>query len=199
MPKERCPACQTEIEHAADSTLLECPSCGVSSAVPDAAQAPLLTRSGADAPRISGQVPLPRPFRDRYKTGRVIGVGAMATVYLARDTVTGNKVAIKFLSRLDSPDILARFLQEGRILMELRHPNVVRVTEVCELGGHPCLICEHLEGGTLRDRLKEKRRFAPLEASLVMLDVLAGLEACHSRGIVHRDLKPENILFTKAG
>jgi len=85
------------------------------------------------------------------------------------------------------------------LLLAIQRPNVVRVLAARELGRHPAMVCEYLPGGTLRERLRAEGRLPFAQAACVIDDVLAGLEACHSRGIVPRDLKPENVLFDASG
>ncbi len=64
--------------------------------------------------------------------------------------------------------------------------------------GSPYIVCERLEGETLRDRLKGTA--LPLAKQLSLrCRSLRGLAAAHEKGIVHRDLKPENLFLTQDG
>ncbi|MBI4861906.1 MAG: serine/threonine protein kinase, partial [Candidatus Riflebacteria bacterium] len=104
-----------------------------------------------------------------------------------------------FLALLDDQEALARFVQEGRLLARIRHPNVIRTYEMGELDEHPYMVVEYLPGGTLQDRLASGRRIGLGDAVRVACDCLNGLQACHERGVIHRDLKPANVLFTGDG
>jgi serine/threonine-protein kinase len=159
----------------------------------------LAVRTGSDAEAIVAQVILSPEFRARYRLGRVLGSGGMAIVVLAADQVSGHSVAVKIHTRMAHAEHSARFQREARLLMAIRHPHVVEVTALEEMGGHPILVMEHLSGGTLRERLGARGRLSPPEAVALALELLEGLRALHERGVVHRDLKPENLLFDAAG
>ncbi|MBI4865160.1 MAG: SUMF1/EgtB/PvdO family nonheme iron enzyme [Candidatus Riflebacteria bacterium] len=201
MTFERCPACDHQFEAQADSptTLVPCPRCSIRFLRQGTHHLTVLSRSAGSEPQSVGEVPLSREFLARYQPGWVLGTGAMGTVYLARDLTTGLPVALKILTRLGDADLLARFLREARLLIEIRHPNVVRVEEVSDLGGFPYMALELVDGGCLADHLKRRGALPPAEAVGLMEQLLAGLQACHSRGIIHRDLKPANVLMTRSG
>ncbi len=137
-----------------------------------------------------------------YRLDRILGEGGMGVVWVADHEPTGRSVALKFLrhGRADDAVALERFAREARAVMEIVHPNVVRVEAVLETdSGVPFLVMEHLEGESLRKRLV---RGGPLEASEcaeLLLPVIAGVQAAHARGLVHRDLKPENVFLTTGG
>jgi serine/threonine protein kinase len=116
----------------------------------------------------------------------------MAVVYAARDTEMGRRVALKVLAAHLAGDeaFRTRFLREARIAGSLSHPNLVRVYDIAEHEGVPCIVMELLEGGTL-----EEGRLSAEEAT----QVADGLAYAHARGVVHRDLKPGNLLRTREG
>jgi eukaryotic-like serine/threonine-protein kinase len=134
----------------------------------------------------------------RYRVARLLGSGGMGRVYLARDELTGNDVAVKVVAApvdARSSEGYRRFLREAEVVSSLRHPNIVAVVAAHEELG--LLAMEYMAGGTLADRLG-----APQPPSLVRawaLEVLSGLEAAHAHGVIHRDLKPANIFFAASG
>ena len=124
----------------------------------------------------------------------------MGEVYRARDTRLGRDVAIKVLpaSVSDDPDRLRRFEQEARAAGALNHPNILVVHDVGEHGRAPYLVCELLEGTTLREQLNAAP-MPPRRSVDYAVQIANGLAAAHARGIVHRDLKPENLFITREG
>lgn len=129
-----------------------------------------------------------------------IGAGGMGEVYRARDTRLGRDVAVKVLppSISQNPEFLLRFQQEAKAAGMLNHPNLLSIFDVGTAEGAPYIVCELLEGDSLRDRINE----APIPARKVIdyaLQVARGLAAAHEKGIVHRDLKPENIFVLREG
>lgn len=137
---------------------------------------------------------------DRYQLGEVVGRGAHTRVHRARDRTLDRTVAIKVLEDPPGtdPTALRSFLHEARVGLRVRHPHVVHVEELGEHEGHPYLVLEHAEGGSLDQRLPE-HGLDPTEAGRIMEGVLAGLQHLHDRGLLHRDVKPSNVLLTKDG
>ena len=135
-----------------------------------------------------------------YEVIASIGEGGMGEVYRARDTRLGRDVAIKILPKSvsDDPDRLRRFEQEARAAGALNHPNILVVHDVGAHDHGPYVVCELLEGATLREQLSA----TPLPARRAIdyaVQIAGGLAAAHARGIVHRDLKPENLFVTRDG
>jgi serine/threonine protein kinase len=90
----------------------------------------------------------------------LLGRGGMGDVYRARDTQTGETVAVKALKpgvvALD-PDIVERFAREGQVLRQLNHPNIVKMVAAVEKDGQHYLVIEYVGGGSLRDLLEATR------------------------------------------
>ncbi|MGB8732281.1 MAG: protein kinase [Candidatus Sulfotelmatobacter sp.] len=135
-----------------------------------------------------------------YRVIEKIGAGAMGEVYRARDERLGRDVALKLIRQSSSgnADHLRRFELEARAAAALNHPNIIAVYDVGSDEGSPYIVCELLEGKTLRQRLSE----GPLltrQAIDFSLQIVQGLIAAHDRRIIHRDLKPENLFVTTDG
>jgi len=147
--------------------------------------------AGATRPRLEGGARL-----GPYEVRRLLGEGGMGEVYRAHDARLGRDVAIKMLpwSVQEDSERRERFHREARALAALNHPNVLAIYDTGEIEGAPYLVCELLEGETLRERLREGP-FATSRALHVAAEIARGLAAAHERGIVHRDLKPENVFL----
>ena len=132
-----------------------------------------------------------------YRIIEKIGSGAMGEVFRARDERLGRDVALKLIRPASSanPDHLRRFEQEARAAAALNHPNIVAVYDVGVNDGSPYIVCELLEGKTLRQTLADGA--LPVRLTIdYALQIVQGLIAAHARRIVHRDLKPENLFVT---
>jgi len=133
----------------------------------------------------------------RYEVVRAIGRGSFATVYEVRHRALLSRLALKVLN-IDlghDEELRIRFIEEGRIQAQLRHPNIVSVNEIVTdpVAG---LVMELVEGPNLDGFLQEKGgRLEMPKLVELMLPILEGVEAAHRQGVIHRDLKPENILI----
>jgi tetratricopeptide (TPR) repeat protein/tRNA A-37 threonylcarbamoyl transferase component Bud32 len=142
---------------------------------------------------------LPLEFRSAYRLQRRLGQGATAIVHAAVRCADGRPVAIKFLTRIQAENGFTRFQREIRFLQSITHPNVVAVLDDGEVQGYPYLVSELMEGGSLKQYLRQRETCSVGEALALISDCLEGLSACHAQGLVHRDLKPDNILLTASG
>jgi eukaryotic-like serine/threonine-protein kinase len=135
-----------------------------------------------------------------YRVLEKIGSGAMGEVFRARDERLGRDVALKLIRPASSnnPDHLRRFELEARAAAALNHPNIVAVYDVGFSEGSPYIVCELLEGKTLRTRLAAGALPVRLAVDYA-LQIVQGLIAAHDHRIVHRDLKPENLFVTTDG
>jgi serine/threonine protein kinase len=133
----------------------------------------------------------------QYDVERVLGHGGMGMVVLGRDRGLDRAVAIKVISpELEvTPRHRQRFLQEARIVANLRHRNIVAVHAVGEANELVYFVMEYVPGESLRDLLKRDRCCAPGHAARILRDLADALAFAHERGVVHRDIKPENVLL----
>ncbi|MEC7520037.1 MAG: protein kinase [Myxococcota bacterium] len=131
---------------------------------------------------------------DRFETLAELGRGGMGVVHRARDTASGEEVALKLLSGEDAIDV-ARFEREARVLARVRHPHVVRYVDHGRTpDGRVYLAMALLEGETLGERIA-RGGLGPAEAVLALEGAASGLGAAHAAGIVHRDVKPGNLFL----
>ena len=136
----------------------------------------------------------------RYSVISSLGVGGMGEVLLAEDTKLGRKVALKTLPAAftGNRERLRRFQQEARAASALNHPNIMTIYEIGEESGANFIAAEHIDGETLRVRLK--RGPIPLDEALdVAMQTASAISAAHEAGILHRDIKPENIMLRRDG
>lgn len=137
-----------------------------------------------------------------YRVTALIGRGGMGEVYRAEraDDSFGQVVAIKVLRReLLSPELVARFHRERRILATLTHPGVVGLIDGgTTTDGRPYLVMPLVTGHSIVDYAT--RHCATLESRLrLFLEVTQAVQHLHTQLVVHRDLKPSNIVVTEAG
>lgn len=136
-----------------------------------------------------------RVISGRYSIARKIGVGGMATVYEAHDSVLDRDVAIKMMHPqfTQSEAFVARFEQEAKSAAKLSNPNVVSVYDWGIDGDVYYIVMELLEGENLKTAIKENGVMSCANAAQVAIQVCSGLSAAHKCGIIHRDIKPQNI------
>lgn len=130
---------------------------------------------------------------DRYRIEALIGQGGMAAVYRVRHVQLDSEHALKVLF-ITAPKVIRGLLREGRVQANLRHPNIIAVTDVLDVQGAPALVMEYIDGPALDTWLLENH--PTLEESLWLFrGILRGMTVAHERGVVHRDLKPANVLL----
>jgi pimeloyl-ACP methyl ester carboxylesterase len=133
----------------------------------------------------------------RYHVERELGVGGMATVYLARDIKHDRHVAIKLLrpelSHSLGPE---RFLREIRIVAKLQHPHILGLIDSGEADGMLYYVMPYVPGESLRTRLAREGELPISEAVWILREIADALAHAHTNQIIHRDIKPENVLFT---
>jgi len=150
---------------------------------------------GSDPGMLAPAAPL--SFGD-YDVVGDLGAGGMGRVYKAADRKLSRYVAIKVLLTPDAFEA-SRFRGEASITAKLEHPNITRIFEIeTTADGHPYLVLEYAEGGSLDRELRgapqEPRRAAEMARTLA-----EAIQYAHEQGVIHRDLKPANVLRAKDG
>jgi eukaryotic-like serine/threonine-protein kinase len=131
---------------------------------------------------------------DRYTAVREIGRGGAAVVYEAVHQGLGTRHALKLLS-VQSDAVRKRMINEARLQAQLKHPNLVAVTDVFEVDNRPVVILDLIDGPTLERWLIDEGLPEYDEAERIFRGIVAGVAAAHAKGVVHRDLKPANVLL----
>lgn len=133
-----------------------------------------------------------------YRVEEKIGGGGMGVVYKAKDLKSGEKVALKVLERrISQVAVIKKFIEEGKILRKLNHPNVVRFIESGEHHGILYIAMEYLEGESL-EQVSQKSDNFPFELGInlkIAEEVLKALSYIHNQSVIHRDIKPSNIMI----
>ncbi len=142
-------------------------------------------------------------FYGDYKVQYCVGAGTFARVFRATHKDTGQLFAVKVLrsrySRAGNDDKRDLFRREGELGAELKHPNIVAIHEVMSKGPLNYIVMDFVEGQNLRDFYKVRGKFAPLEATRIAIDMMAGLNYAFQKGITHRDLKMSNVILSSDG
>ncbi len=142
-----------------------------------------------------------KSLKNRYYIISFIGEGGMAEVYLANDVINKREVAIKIIKDSTSIDPLniARFQREARASAALRHNNIIEIYDVDEYQGKPYMVMEYVKGKSLKELLKSRGSFTPVEACDIIYQLSDALSHAHEHGIIHRDVKPQNVMIKSDG
>jgi serine/threonine-protein kinase len=137
-------------------------------------------------------------FGGRWIVERPLSSGGMGSVYVAKHSDTGRKVALKVIKSgaAGNSEFVGRFRRETEALAAVSHPNIVTFLDSGVENGNFYLVMELLAGRALR---AEMGRPMPWQRAFrIASDVCRALSAVHKRGIVHRDLKPDNVFLQDA-
>lgn len=136
----------------------------------------------------------------RYEIRELIGVGGMAYVYCAYDSIDEREVAVKILKDeyLTKEEFTRRFKNESKAIAILSHPNIVKVLDVSFGDKIQYIVMEYIDGISLKEYI-EQQRVTWQEAVYFVQQILRALQHAHDKGIVHRDIKPQNIMLLADG
>lgn len=138
----------------------------------------------------------------KYKVIKLLGEGGFGRTFLVKDTSTNKQYVIKQffpLSEVGREKALELFEREARVLLKLNHPGIPKVYEFFEEKGDFYIVQDFIDGETLREVLKKRKKFKEKEAIELlksMLEILKYLQNLEPP-VVHRDIKPENIMIDK--
>ena len=147
--------------------------------------------------RAEGQGAMPDAI-GKYKVVGWLDGGGEADVYRVVHIKLGNDLVLKLSRRRVGADNQSGLVEEGRLLVDLEHPNLVRIYDLDFHDDRPFLVMEYVHGRNLEEYAGEEpvtpRRAAALVAKLAEVMAVA-----HRHGITHCDIKPRNILIDKLG
>ncbi|MDG1479583.1 MAG: bifunctional serine/threonine-protein kinase/formylglycine-generating enzyme family protein [Myxococcota bacterium] len=141
----------------------------------------------------------PGTILGNYQVETTLGEGGMASVYRVRHQILGSLHAVKVLHPhlASREDVRLRFLEEGKIQAQYRHPNILQVSDLINEQGCAGLVMELLEGEDLSDYLT-REGVVPVTAAIDWcLQALDALALVHADAVVHRDLKPSNLYLVR--
>jgi serine/threonine protein kinase len=190
-PGRRCVSCGERYS----SAVLFCPKDG--------------TPTGPEHGSVVGDPYVGRVIAGQFRVERLLGIGAMARVYLAQQLGLERYVALKILHRELSSDeaASARLRREAKLGARLRHPNLAEVLMLGSVdatsggpGGEPFIVLEYLDGLSLASALAAAGGALGLARAVhIVLQICDALGEAHALGVVHRDLKPDNVMLVRRG
>ena len=137
----------------------------------------------------------------RFDVLAELGRGGYGRVLRCFDHETGHEVALKRLERV-TPRAIDAFKREFRIVLDIRHPNIVRLDELLEVDGAWFIVQELVEGVDFYSYVTREETSIPADAERLgasLAQLLDALRELHAHGVVHRDIKPENVRVTPQG
>ncbi|MDD7986851.1 serine/threonine-protein kinase [Lentisphaera marina] len=162
-----------------------------------------------NCPTCSKKIVVPRKIYDPgrvigqdFVIEKIVGVGGMGTVFLARQISLDRPIALKVLLRRYSADSKFRqeFLREAQSVASMIHGNLVQVFAFGVDESDLYLAMEYVEGDTLGDRLEKNGKIDVSDALGIVQQVTEGLHyAWEKDSLIHRDIKPDNIMITADG
>ena len=138
-----------------------------------------------------------RKVDDRFFILELLNTGTMGFIYLARDILADEVVALKvvFKEEVSNNDI-SRFIQEANIASSIQHQNIITVYGIEETKDFFYIFMEYIDGLTLDEYVSKNGVFSVKDALDIIKKTAQGLAAVHKAGLVHRDIKPSNLMFS---
>ena len=164
---------------------------------------------------------LPKGYMlDSFRIIKVLGSGGFGIAYLAEDIHLEKVFVVKeylpsdFSYREQSSNIvhpkdpsqkenyewgLREFINEAKTIAKFEHPNIVQVTRYFEANNTAYIVMNYVKGCSLNELLKNGETATEEEMKAIVIPLLNGLKAVHSKNILHRDIKPSNIYISDQG
>jgi len=142
-----------------------------------------------------------RVLNGRYKITERIGIGGMAEVFLAQDTVLGRIVAVKIMLPQFASDetFSARFRQEAASAANLQSPYIVNIYDWGQDQGTYFIVMEYIHGSDLKTGIKERGIINQRKVAEIGVQTCQALTVAHNLDITHSDIKPQNIMVQPDG
>ena len=147
-----------------------------------------------------------------YRIEETLGQGAFGITYLAVHLRLNKKIAIKefFMGEVNSrnvdsmtvegstgsvfTDYRRKFRKEAENLANLRHPNIVNVSDIFDENGTTYYVMDFIEGTSLDGYIGAKGHLSEKEAIAAIIEIGKALEYMHSKRMLHLDIKPGNVM-----
>ena len=159
-----------------------------------------------------------RLHNGKYEIAKVLGQGGFGITYLAILSKLNKQVAVKEFfvhdkcSRGNNGEVIPdykfiqpfkayknKFLNEGKVLAKLDHPNILKVTDYFEENESAYLVTDYVDGMTLRGLIDSGNDFILEDTIRISEEIVSALDYIHTKGLLHRDIKPSNIIIKKNG
>lgn len=140
-------------------------------------------------------------FFGKYKALYMVGAGTFARVFRAAHKDTEKIVAVKVLRGRfsENPEVINHFMHEAELGIDLRHPNIVPIFEASSEGFLHFMVMDFIEGQTLREFIKIRKKIEPKITTRIITDICDALDYAYRRGVQHRDMKASNVLLSSMG
>jgi len=134
----------------------------------------------------------------RYKNLKECGRGTSGRVYMADDTTTGQKVAVKEMILEDQPD-KDIIVNEILLMRGCNNPAIVNFVDSYLHEGALWVVMEYVDGCDLTRLIDVCHPCKEIHIAAITRDVLLGLEHLHQKGVIHRDIKSDNVMIAASG
>ncbi|KAJ6361062.1 hypothetical protein OIU76_015838 [Salix suchowensis] len=135
----------------------------------------------------------------KYEVGKLLGCGAFAKVYHARDVQTGKSVAIKIINKkkISNPSLMSNIKREISIMRKLNHPHIVKLIEVMASKTKIYFVMEYVKGGELFAKVA-KGRFSEDLSRKYFHQLISAVGYCHSSAVTDQ-IRTDGLLHTLCG
>jgi serine/threonine protein kinase len=140
-------------------------------------------------------------FAERYEVLEPLGRGGMGSVYKVRNQLNKSFRALKLMHAhlVADPQVFRRFQQEATAAARINHPNAISIIDMgMAADGRPYLVMDFLDGMSLSELLKYKKKLPIRESLHIFTQMCGALAEAHGHGVIHRDIKPSNVMLLDA-